>query len=115
MKKVIVVYFTFLVFIGKRVTVFTEKKGQNSDAIKKVTGNAEGETFTLQTGKYTKIVRKNYHSFPFNDKITFRKLEIHIYVFDISTVCTGVSAYMEATLLIYNPFLFLPSSNSLGV
>lgn len=87
MKKVIVVYFTFLVFIGKRVTVFTEKRGQNSDAIKKVTGNAEGETFTLQTGKYTKIVRKNYHSFPFNDKIAFRKLEIYIYMYLIFQPC----------------------------
>ena len=37
--------------IGKRGTVFTEKKEQNSDAIKKVTSNAEGETVYPSDGQ----------------------------------------------------------------
>ena len=116
-RQYLVVYFTFLVLIGKRGTVFTEKKSKTVTPSRRLQATQKAKRSTLQTGKYTKIMRKIYHSFRFNDKNAFRKLDIYIYFFDISTVCTGVSAYMDASLLIYNPFLFrpLPLSNSHGM
>ena len=60
------------------------KKGKTVTPSRRLQATAEGETSTLQTGKYTKIMRKIYHSFRLNDKNAFRKLEIYNYIFDIS-------------------------------
>ena len=52
------------VLIGKRGTVFTEKKEQNSDAIKKVTSNAEGETVYPSDGQIHQSSAKDLSFIP---------------------------------------------------
>ena len=77
-RQYLVVYFTFLVLIGKRGTVFTEKKSKTVTPSRRLQATQKAKRSTLQTGKYTKIMRKIYHSFRFNDKNAFRKLDIYI-------------------------------------
>ena len=71
---------TFLVLIGKRGTVFTEKKSKTVTPSRRLQATQKAKRSTLQMDKYTKVVRKIYHSFRFNDKNAFRKLDICIFL-----------------------------------